>query len=197
MKPYSEACERNQQPILEVLLKEFASARTVLEIGSGTGQHAVYFAAAMPWLSWQTSDRAENLPGIQAWIDDAGLANTAPPLELDVLAPWPAITADAVFTANTLHIMGMDGVQAFFAGVGHLLAGVPGGMLVAYGPFNIGGTFSSDSNRDFDAWLKARDPASGIRDVEVVDALAQAAGLRLVADEAMPANNRSRIWRRP
>ena len=196
-KPHADACGRNRDPILAVLREHFADRRRVLEIGSGTGQHAVYFAAAMPWLSWQASDRSENLSGIQAWIDDAGLANTAPPLELDVLAPWPAITADAVFTANTLHIMGMDGVQAFFAGVGRLLAGVPGGTLVAYGPFNYRGEFSSDSNRDFDAWLKARDPASGIRDVEVVDALAQAAGLRLVADVAMPANNRSRIWRRP
>lgn len=195
-KPYSPACERNRDPILAVLREHFAGRQHVLEIGSGTGQHAVHFAAAMPWLVWQASDRAENLPGIQAWLDDAGLSNTPPALALDVMAAWPAITTDAVFTANTLHIMDRTAVQAFFAGCGRLLAGVPGGTLVAYGPFNQGGTFSSDSNRDFDAWLKARDPDSGIRDSEWVDALARAAGLVLVADAAMPANNRCRVWRR-
>ena len=193
-KPHSPACERNREPILAVLREHFATRRQVLEIGSGTGQHAVFFAAAMPWLRWQASDRAEYLPGIRAWLDDARLPNTPAPLELDVLAAWPALDVDAVFSANTLHIMGWDGVQAFFEGVGKLLAD-SGDTLIFYGPFNYGGAYTSDSNRQFDAWLKARDPRSGIRDFEAVDALAEAAGLRLLADIDMPANNRCLVWR--
>ncbi len=193
-KPHSPACERNREPILAVLREHFAARRQVLEIGSGTGQHAVFFAAAMPWLQWQASDRAEYLPGIRAWLDDARLPNTPAPLELDVLAAWPALDVDAVFSANTLHIMGWDGVQALFEGVGKLLAD-SGDTLIVYGPFNYGGAYTSDSNRQFDAWLKARDPRSGIRDFEAVDALAEAAGLRLLADIEMPANNRCLVWR--
>ncbi|HEY4531390.1 MAG TPA: DUF938 domain-containing protein [Luteimonas sp.] len=198
MKPHAPACERNRDPILEVLLRHFADRRHVLEIGSGTGQHAVHFAEAMPWLRWQASDVAGHLPGIRAWLDDAGLANTPAPLALDVAdLPWPTVPADAVFTANTLHIMGWPAVEDFFRGVGDVLRGVPGGTLVAYGPFNYGGAFTSDSNRDFDGWLKARDPRSGIRDFGEVDALARGAGLALVDDIAMPANNRCLVWRAP
>ena len=193
-KPHSPACERNREPILAVLREHFATRRQVLEIGSGTGQHAVFFAAAMPWLQWQASDRAEYLPGIRAWLDDARLPNTPAPLELDVLAAWPALDVDAVFSANTLHIMGWDGVQALFEGVGKLLAD-SGDTLIVYGPFNYGGAYTSDSNRQFDAWLKVRDPSSGIRDFEAVDALAEAVGLRLLADIEMPANNRCLVWR--
>ncbi|MBD7987524.1 DUF938 domain-containing protein [Luteimonas sp. Sa2BVA3] len=196
-RPHAPACDRNRDPILAVLRRHFADRRRVLEIGSGTGQHAVYFAQAMPWLAWQASDVAVHLPGIRAWLADAALANTPPPLALDVLdARWPATGADAVFTANTLHIMGMQGVEAFFRGVGAVLAPAPGGMLVAYGPFNYDGGYTSDSNRAFDAWLKARDPRSGIRDFEAIDALARAAGLALVEDVGMPANNRCLAWRR-
>ncbi|MCD9045585.1 DUF938 domain-containing protein [Luteimonas sp. MHLX1A] len=196
-KPHAPACDRNSEPILAVLREHFADRRSVLEIGSGTGQHAVHFAAAMPWLTWQASDVADNLPGIRAWLDDAHLPNTPPPLALDVLQwPWPATGADAVFTANTLHIMGTDGVEAFFRGAGRVLAGAVGGALVAYGPFNYGGTWTSDSNREFDAWLKTRDPRSGIRDFEYCTALAAGQGLHLVADVAMPANNRCLVWQR-
>lgn len=195
-KPHAPACDRNRDPILAVLREHFADRRRVLEIGSGTGQHAVYFARAMPWLQWQASDVAEHLPGIGAWLDAEQLPNTPAPLALDVLEPWPEVEADAVFTANTLHIMGWKGVQAFFVGVGRLLAGVPNGTLVAYGPFNYNGAYTSGSNREFDDWLKARDPQSGIRDFEAVDALAAGAGLQLVQDVAMPANNRCLVWRR-
>lgn len=194
-KPFSPACERNREPILAVLRRHFSSARRVLEIGSGTGQHAVHFAASMPWLSWQASDRAENLPGVRAWLDQAALPNTPAPLELDVRL-WPAFDSssfDAVFSANTLHIMGWPEVQAFFGGVGKVLAN--GGTLVVYGPFNRGGSYSSDSNREFDAWLRARDPASGIRDFEAVDALARQVGLHLLEDVDMPANNQCLVWR--
>jgi cyclopropane fatty-acyl-phospholipid synthase-like methyltransferase len=193
-KPFAPSCERNQGPILEVLLRHFAGTRRVLEIGSGTGQHAVHFAAAMPWLSWQASDRADNLPGIALWRDDAGLPNTPPAIELDVDGPWPDATFDAVFTANSLHIMGWAQVQAFFAGIAAVLE--DGGLLVVYGPFNYGGEFTSDSNRAFEQWLKDRNPASGIRDFEAVDALARGIGLLRVEDNAMPANNRCLVWRR-
>lgn len=192
-KPFAPSCERNQGPILSVLQRHLADTRRVLEIGSGTGQHAVHFAAAMPWLAWQCSDRADNLPGIAAWRDEATLANTPPAIELDVDGPWPDNRFDAVFTANSLHIMGWPQVEAFFAGVGKVLQA--DGLLIVYGPFNYGGDFTSDSNRAFDQWLKGRDPASGIRDFEAVDALARGIGLSLVEDNAMPANNRCLVWR--
>ena len=195
-KPFAPACERNREPILAVLREAFADRRDVLEIGSGTGQHAVHFAAAMPWLSWQCSDVADNLPGIRAWLDDAHLPNTPDPVVLDVVqGPWPSHGFDALFTANTLHIMEWAAVCALFAALPSRLA--RDAVVVAYGPFNVGGAYSSESNRAFDAWLKARDPRSGIRDVEAVDALARAVGLRLVDDVAMPANNRCLVWHRP
>jgi cyclopropane fatty-acyl-phospholipid synthase-like methyltransferase len=193
-KPYAPACERNREPILAVLRECFADRRDVLEVGSGTGQHAVHFAAAMPWLSWQCSDRAEHLPGIRLWLDEAGLPNTPAPIELDVSGAWARRRFDAVFSANTLHIMGWPEVQQFFEGVDAVLA--TDGVLAAYGPFNYGGEYTSDSNREFDAWLKARDPRSGIRDFEAVDALAREIGLTLMDDVAMPANNRTLVWRR-
>jgi cyclopropane fatty-acyl-phospholipid synthase-like methyltransferase len=193
-KPFAPACERNRDPILAVLRRQFADRRRVLEIGSGTGQHAVYFAAALPWLTWQCSDVAENLPGIRLWLEDAGLPNTPPPLALDVHGTWPACSPDAVFSANTLHIMGWEEVEAFFAGIDRVLG--DDGTLVVYGPFNYGGDYTSASNREFDAWLRARDPRSGIRDFEAVDALAQRIGLQRVEDAAMPANNRCLVWRR-
>ena len=199
-QPFSPACERNREPILAVLREHFTNARHVLEVGSGTGQHAVHFAAAMPWLSWQCSDRAEHLPGIRAWLDEAALPNTPAPLELDVdTGPWPRAASgdgrfDGVFSANTLHIMGWPSVERFFAGVDTALAA--DGRLLVYGPLNYDGCFSSDSNREFDGWLRARDPESGIRDFEALDALARGAGLALQADVAMPANNRCLVWRR-
>lgn len=191
-KPFAPSCARNQGPILEVLQRHLDDTRRVLEVGSGTGQHAVHFAAAMPWLSWQCSDRADNLPGITMWLDEAGLPNTPPVIGLDVDGPWPEARFDAVFTANSLHIMGWPQVQAFFAGIAAVLD--DNGWLVVYGPFNYGGDFTSDSNRAFEQWLKDRDPASGIRDFEAVDALARSIGLSLVEDNAMPANNRCLVW---
>ena len=193
-KPFSEACERNKLPILVQLRTLFADARTVLEIGSGTGQHAAHFAAALPQLVWQASDVADNLPGIRQWINEARLPNLPAPLELDVDRPWPAGRYDAIYSANTLHIMGWPQVQALFAALPQALR--PLGLFSVYGPFNRGGAFSSDSNRSFDASLRAADPRRGIRDFEAVDALAQAGGLQLVADVAMPANNRLLTWRR-
>ena len=194
-KPVAPACERNREPILAVLRERFADCRRALEIGSGTGQHAVHFAAAMPWLLWQCSDCAESPPGIRMWLDEAGLANTPPPLQLDVACgPWPAARFDAIFSANTLHIMGWREVEACFAGMAGVLADAA--TVVVYGPFKYAGAHTSDSNRAFDDWLKARDPRSGVRDFEALDALAGAVGLQLVADTPMPANNRCLVWTR-
>ena len=192
-KPFSESCVQNRDPILAVLHEWFADRRHVLEIGSGTGQHAVYFGAELPHLVWQTADVPQHHAGIRAWLDEAGLANVRPPLALDVNQPgWRDGRYDAVFSANTLHIMGWPEVEKFFEGVGEVLE--PGGVLAVYGPFNYNGAFTSDSNARFDAWLKSRDPDSGVRDFEAVDTLAHAQGLVLQQDIAMPANNRTLVW---
>lgn len=193
--PFSPACERNRGPILEVLQVHFRDRQEVLEIGSGTGQHAVHFAAAMPWLRWQCSERASQLGGTTPWLDAAALPNTPAPLVLDVAqGPWPRHRFDAAFTANTFHIMGWPAVEACFAGLDKVLAA--DATLVVYGPFNDSGAYTSDSNRAFDGWLKARDPDSGIRDLQAVDALAAGIGFKLIADVPMPAHNRCVAWRR-
>jgi SAM-dependent methyltransferase len=194
MKPYSEACERNRAPILQVLLEVFSDRRLVLEVGAGTGQHAAYFAPALPHLVWQPSDVAEHLGGIHMWVDDCAAPNLRAPIELDVDAPWPALEADAVFSANTAHIMAWRQVERLFEGVGTLLPAR--GVFTLYGPFNYGGCHTSESNARFDALLRARDPASGLRDIEAVIALGARCGLALENDHPMPANNRLLVFRR-
>ncbi|NKF22287.1 DUF938 domain-containing protein [Solimonas marina] len=194
-KPYAPACERNRDPILAVLREHFADRRAVLEIGSGTGQHAVHFAAALPQLQWQTSERAEHHDGIRLWLDEAALPNLRPPIALDVADDdWPAQRYDAAFSANTLHIMAWPEVQAMFAGLGRVLAA--DATLVVYGPFNLDGRFTSDSNAAFDDWLKARGAHMGIRDLAAVDALAATIGLQRIAKIEMPAHNFCIVWRR-
>lgn len=195
MKPFSEACERNRAPILEVLRDHFADRRHVLEIGSGTGQHAVHFAAALPQLTWQTSDLAPNLPGIRLWIEESGLSSLPQPIALDATGSWPDAHFDAIFTANTLHIMSWPEVRALFAALPKVLTA--DAVLAVYGPFNYGGRFTSPSNASFDAWLKQYySQQSGIRDFADVDMLARSIGFALVEDRAMPANNRTLVWRR-
>jgi len=192
---YSEACARNQAPILARLAPLLADSRRLLEIGSGTGQHAAHFAAALPQLCWQPTDLAENLDSLSANLERHGSDNVLAPLALDVGSPgWPAGPWDAVFTANTLHIVGWPDVEAMLAGVGRVLE--PGGLLCIYGPFRYGGDYTSASNAEFDRWLRLRDPRSGIRDFEAVDALAAASDLVLAHDFAMPANNQLLVWRR-
>ena len=195
-RPDAPSCARNRDPILEVLRLHFADRHRVLEIGSGTGQHAIHFGAALPQLRWQTSDLPESHAGIRAWLDEARLPNVLPPVALDARAPWPEFAErfDAVFTANTLHIMSSDAVTQLFARLPGVLAA--DAVLAIYGPFNYGGDFSSASNRDFDGWLKARDAGSGIRDFECIAELAADAGLALVEDRVMPANNRCLVFRR-
>jgi hypothetical protein len=181
VKPFSEASERNRAPILEILKRVFAGRRRVLEVGSGTGQHAAYFARALPHLVWQASDVPEHLPGIREWVSEP------PPLELDVDRAWPQVDADAAFSANTCHIMSWAQVERMFEGIGRM-PGVK--TFVLYGPFNYAGAHTSESNARFDASLRRRDPASGIRDLEAILALAARHGFALAEDNAMPANNR-------
>lgn len=194
--PFSPACERNREPILAVLREHLALPARVLEVGSGTGQHGEYFAAHLPHLQWQCSDRNGYLPGLSARIDLAGLPNLPGPFELDVARRelWPARRFDAAYSANTLHIMGWGEVEQFFQLVSAVLE--PQSRLIVYGPFNYGGCYTSDSNAAFDAQLRADDPRRGIRDFEAVDALARAQGFLLSADLAMPANNRCLVWQR-
>jgi len=198
-KQYSAACERNREPILAVLREVLAPSGSVLEIGSGTGQHAVYFGAALPHLVWQCSDMPDNHASILAWLQEANLPNVLPPVALRIhpqMQPgeWPPGPYDAVFSANTCHIMAWPEVQAMFAGIGRVLR--DGGVACVYGPFNYGGAFTSASNAQFDASLRTRAPHMGIRDFEAVDAEARAHRLQLQADHAMPANNRLLVWRR-
>ena len=194
-KPYAESCAQNRAPILAVLAEIFGDRRRVLEIASGTGQHAVYFGQALPHLTWQTSELPQNHAGIRAWLDEARLPNVLPPLALDVnAADWPVDAVDAIFNANTVHIVAWPAVERMFAGIGRVLE--PGGLLCLYGPFNYGGRYTADSNARFDVWLKGRDPNSGVRDFEALDRLAEAQGLTLFQDVDMPSDNRILVWRR-
>lgn len=193
--PTSPAAERNRQPILDVLADEFKDRSNVLEIGSGTGEHAVFFAAAMPHLTWHTSDLPENHGGIRAWLDRANPGNAEPPLALDVMTFEPeGLAVDAVFSANTAHIMSLDAVGCMFRLVGRLLP--PDGIFCLYGPFNFAGRFTSESNAAFDASLRQRDPSMGIRDLARLDDFATGAGLSRVRLYAMPANNHLAVWRK-
>jgi cyclopropane fatty-acyl-phospholipid synthase-like methyltransferase len=194
-KPFAEYAARNAAPVLEVLRREFRDCAEVLEIGSGTGQHAVTFAAELPHLQWQTSDLDENLPGIHAWIESAQLANLRAPLALDVrTARLDAAAVDAVFSANTAHIMGIDAVEAMFSLVGEVLRG--GGVFCLYGPFRTGGAFNTDSNAQFDLSLRSRDPQMGIRDLETLDEFGARAGLTRERLYAVPSNNYIATWER-
>jgi SAM-dependent methyltransferase len=194
VKPSSQACERNRDPILAILRRVFADRRHVLEIGSGTGQHAAYFAPELAHLRWQPSDVAENLPGIRLWREEAQAPGLAEPIEFDVDRPFPSVPADAVFSANTCHIMSWPQVERMLAAGGALLP--PGGVLALYGPFHYGGKPSAPSNAEFDAWLRKRDPASGVRNFEDIRALAARHGFGLEEDNAMPANNRLLVFRK-
>ncbi|MEX1196490.1 MAG: DUF938 domain-containing protein [Pseudohongiellaceae bacterium] len=203
--PWSQACENNKRPILEVLLRHFGPREAhpalpdqcrarVLEVGGGTGQHAAFFAASMPWLYWQSSDVASNAASLALRLGQSGLDNLPAPLTLDALDPqWDAAAADYLFSANTLHIMSEEAVRGFFRRLPDVLK--EDAIVCIYGPFRYGDEFSSDSNASFDQWLRQRDPRSGIRDAAFVDELAEKAGLELIEDNAMPANNQLRIWR--
>lgn len=195
MKPFAESSEQNKAPIYDVLKQYFSSIDSVLEIGSGTGQHAVYFAEQFPDLSWFASDCAEYHAGIEMWLEEAALDNTRGPLILDVdQSTWPVKQTDAVFSANTVHIMGWPSVENMFAGISRILN--KEGIFCLYGPFNYDGKFTSESNARFDQWLKQRDPVSGVRDFEALQDLAEKEGLTFIDDVEMPANNRVLVWKK-
>jgi hypothetical protein len=188
-KPFSQACENNKDPILQVIRTVFCQPTTVWEIGSGTGQHACYFAEHLTHLEWQPTDRGENIPGIGLWREEAKLANLRPPLTLDVTdALWPCSSIDALFTANTLHIMSWDEVRILFDRLAEYLNAKA--LICIYGPFNYNGAYISDSNAYFDQWLKSQNTLSGIRNFEDIMSLSTSCGFSLLSDIAMPANNR-------
>ncbi len=198
-KQFSPACERNREPILAILREIFATRSHVLEIGSGSGQHAVHFAPALPHLRWQSSDLATNHASILAWQAEFPSANLAAPLLLDMQETnWPNALAnagiDAIFSANTCHIMPWHCVQHFLRGAAQLLPS--GGLLAIYGPFNEHGAFTSESNAQFDASLRERNPQMGIRDKVDLQHIASAHHLHFVQDFAMPANNQLLLWQK-
>jgi len=194
-KPYAESSAENSAPILKVLETRIESGATVLEIGSGTGQHAVHFAAALPTISWQTSELIENHHGIKLWIEESGLSNVLPPIELDVTQPhWPETSYDTLYSANTAHIMPMHAVEAMFQALPKVMKAEA--QLLIYGPFKYNNQHTSESNQRFDQWLKSVEPHRGVRDVEWLQEIAAEAGLYLDEDIAMPANNRILIWKR-
>lgn len=207
MKAYSASCDKNKYVIAEVLhrylvennqarsTETVSQAETILEIGSGTGQHAVFFAEQLPNHLWQPSDRAVHLADIESWRSDAELTNCLQSILLDLERPWPAINADHIFTANTVHIIRWGLVVRLLSGVANNLN--KGGYFFVYGPFNYAGQFTSDSNAAFDVWLKQRDPDSGIRDFEKIESIACAGQLMsLVEDVMMPANNRMLVFQK-
>jgi cyclopropane fatty-acyl-phospholipid synthase-like methyltransferase len=184
----SQAAENNKDFILERLLDLFRREGVVLEIGSGTGQHAIHFATKLAHLTWQPTDQGEYLPLLKENLLPITLANMRQPLSLDVIDDqWPIANVDYVYSANTLHIMSSEHVEYFMRGVGTALK--PEGLLVVYGPFKYGGEFTTDSNANFDSWLKNRDALSGIRDIESIKQLASDNGMSYLHDYKMPANN--------
>lgn len=193
MLPFSASCERNKEPILDVLRSRFARSAQVLEIGSGTGQHAVHFARALTHLTWYPTEQLTYLADLTERVRLEGTHNLRAPTLLDVRqAVWPLRSVDAVFTANTLHIMSWPAVTSALNGIGGVLA--PGGALCVYGPFRYAGSYTSESNREFDQMLQERDPLSGLRDIQAITPFAEQYGMRLVADHDLPANNRLLVF---
>lgn len=195
---FADHCERNKEPILEVLTNHFPDRGFVLEIGSGTGQHVVFFASKLKNLKWQPSELAENLPALTARIEQEGSSNIKPPIALDVLkddlSAWPERVLSAAFSANTTHIMNWPEVRAMFSGLGQKLK--PRGIFCLYGPFNESGKYTSDSNRAFDLQLKSQDPGMGLRDIRSLEALAAKNDMQLIDQVRMPANNETLVFRR-
>ena len=195
MKLYSESCERNQEPILKILQGVLAKQQYVLEIASGTGQHAIYFGRALPHLSWQTSELTEKHEGILAWLSEIKLPNVLPPVTLNVNdGKWPVGIVDTVFNANTVHIISWLEVERMFAGIARVLNA--NGILCLYGAFKYKGKFTSESNARFDAFLRSNNRNSGIRDFEDINRLAESHGLFLVKDVDMPNHNQTLVWQR-
>jgi len=192
---YSAAAERNSQPILDQLQKLLPAHGTVLEIGSGTGQHAVFFTRSLSGLKWQPTDREVNLASLGAHFENQGNGRILPALKLDVLAdPWPEGFYQAAYSANTAHIMSWDAVVAMFEGVASRL--IADARFCLYGPFNINQQFTAPSNAQFDARLRAEDPNMGIRDMEALQELAMFNQMALEYRLAMPSNNFLLVFRK-
>jgi len=195
MKPYASSCDENKQAILAVLKEVLTGSLEVLEIGSGTGQHAVYFAEKLPHLIWQCSDQSQYHQGINLWLDEAKLNNLLPPLDLNVSTDlWPNRQYDAIYSANVTHIMHWENVIDLFTQGSRCLR--PNGKLICYGPFNYSGRYTSQGNQQFDLHLKSGDPLSGIRDFDDLNKLASDNGLSILNDYDMPANNRTLVWQK-
>lgn len=187
-KPFAPACERNQAPILQQLKKILLGTESILEIGSGTGQHAVYFAKHLPNIHWQTSDVITNHPGIHLWLEEANLPNIAPPIALDINDnPMPPVSYDVIYTANTFHIMSWPTVLKLINGITSVLQS--SGKFICYGPFKINSVFTSSSNEEFDKKLRRGDPKKGIREIEAVTQAFSQIALKLEELIEMPANN--------
>lgn len=193
-KPFSLACKNNQQPILTELLRILRHCKTVLEIGSGTGQHAAWFAPNLPWLRWQPSDLSDKQVGLLQWLDDVPSKNLQRPIVLDVMAEWPSRKYDAVYSANTTHILSWEGVEALITGAFEILN--PKGILCLYGPFKSGHTALEPSNLNFDLSLKSTSVHRGLREIEALDGLAKKIGLLMLNDLKMPSHNRLLIWQK-
>jgi len=194
MYNFSEACARNQQVIYKQLAPFLEKSATVLEIGSGSGQHALHFCHSLPHLKWQCSDQTQWLDGLAKNIASAELSRVKAPITLDVNSAWPNQQYSLVYTANSLHIMSMQSVRALFSHLNSHLT--DSGYFCCYGPFKYQGDFTSPSNKQFDAWLKNRDSLSGIRDFETLTELASEQQLKLIKDIKMPANNQLLIWQK-
>lgn len=199
MELFSGSADRNKEPILNVVSDVLMESKQVLEIGSGTGQHALFFAKNMPHLMWYPTDCGDYLQPLIEHMAVNSRDNIGTTIELDVRdLPWRLNhikdAIDVIYTTNTLHIMGWEEVENFFTGVGQVLS--TNGHLIVYGPFKYKGNYTTPSNADFDLWLKDRNKKSGIRDFEVVNGLANHIGLTLLADHSMPANNQCLIWQR-
>ena len=195
MERYSPAAEKNKTPILEALRARLAPAARVLEVGSGSGQHALHFTETLPELRWQPTEHPEVMSALEANLGAAGREAILPPLALDLAADsWPVGPFDAVYAANVMHIVSVPLGEALIRGAASVLGA--GGQLLLYGPYRFAGAFTTESNAEFDQWLKARDPASGVRDFEAVVAVAEASGLVLEDNRAMPSNNQLLSFRR-
>jgi hypothetical protein len=195
VKPFSQACENNKKVILDKLAAVFSAPGTVLELGTGTGQHAVHFAGSLPHITWQPSDHPSNYQLCEPWLTEARLPNINKPLALNVsISDWPLPPVNGAFSANTAHIMSWPEVEAMFRGVAANLQ--QGEAFCLYGPFNYGGRFTSASNQQFDASLRQRNPAMGIRDMDDLKHISSENGLTLESDFEMPANNRLLVWRK-
>ncbi|MGB5220944.1 MAG: DUF938 domain-containing protein [Polyangiales bacterium] len=195
-KGFAPAAERNREPILEVLRRVLPASGTVLEIASGTGQHAVFFSERLPQLRWQPSDpAADALRSIRAWVSEEARENLLAPIDLDVRSkPWPVARADAMLCINMIHVSPWEASEALFEGAQRLLsADAP---LVTYGPYRVHGEHTAPSNAAFDQSLRSRNPRWGVRDIDELSELATRTDFTLEESVLMPANNMTLVWRR-